>query len=165
MKWRKYLLPPLVLLTAASGLYHLQIRLDTYVHARYRTDFVYLPEVRFLKPFLLGFEHIVADYYWIETVLYFGEHATDAVQPINWQGIAGSLKAPVIEDWEKPDLGQLSKALNFITDLDPSFAFPYIFGGIFLSSKAGEVDQAIALLEKGRLVGVVVGSFARRCSY
>ena len=68
MKWRKYLLPPLVLLAAASSLYHLQIRLDTYVHARYRTDVVYLPEVRFLKPFLLGFEHIVADYYWIETV-------------------------------------------------------------------------------------------------
>jgi hypothetical protein len=39
--------------------------------------------------------------------------------------------------------------LDRLTTVDPHFLFPYIFGGVYLMMDTGEIDEALALLNKG----------------
>jgi hypothetical protein len=133
-----------------STAYGLQTQLDTTIHRRQVEEFTNLPTGKSLSPLLAGFDLLAADYYWIRTVLYFGRYVPAADMPVELGSWAKGNKAPYTGEWEKPALETLYPALNLVTDLDPLFVTPYTFGGLFLSSKAGEVQQALDLLAKGR---------------
>ena len=68
----------------------------------------------------------MADVFWVKASLYFGEqYLTDK------------------------NYTYLYHLLDFVTDLDPRFIVPYLFGGVVLPLEAKAVDEGIQLLEKG----------------
>ena len=81
----------------------------------------------------LGYDTIIADVYWMRTVVYFGQQRLSQREDKNY------------------DL--LYPMLDFVTTLDPRFTVAYRFGSIFLSEPPpggpGRPDQAIVLLERG----------------
>ena len=84
-----------------------------------------IPSGDLLKPFTLGFNQVIADYFWIKTVGYFGEH--------------------LMSDRNYPWLYHM---LDLVTTLDPHCIWPYYFGGIILSLEAHQVDQSNLILKK-----------------
>jgi hypothetical protein len=84
----------------------------------------------------LGFDSLLADLYWIRTVVYFGRQRLSDDADKNYD-----LLAPLLE---------------LVTTLDPHFTVAYRFGAFFLSEPPpdgpGRPDLAISLLERG--VGV-----------
>jgi len=78
----------------------------------------------FLQYADFGFHQVVADFIWLELIQYFG---------------GGDFTKRY---YALPDL------LNTITDLDPKFIYPHTFGMLVLPHQ-GDVDEAIALGEKG----------------
>ena len=80
----------------------------------------------------LGFDNLVADVYWMRTVIYFGGQ----------RRATGAMK-----------FDQLFPLLDLVTSLDPDFRMAYRFGAIFLAEEypggAGRPDQAVQLLHKG----------------
>jgi hypothetical protein len=88
-------------------------------------SYIYIPSAKFLKPFTMGFNQVIADYFWIKTVGYFGEH--------------------LMSDRKYPWLYPL---LDLVTTLDPQFIWPYYFGGIVLSLEAHQVEQSNLILKK-----------------
>jgi len=88
-------------------------------------SYLYIPSAKFLKPFTLGFNQVIADYFWIKTVGYFGEH--------------------LMSDRHYPWLYPM---LDLVTTLDPQFIWPYYFGGITLSLEAQQVEQSNLILKK-----------------
>jgi hypothetical protein len=87
--------------------------------------YVYIPSGNFLKPFTFGFNQVIADYFWIKTVGYFGEH--------------------LMSDRNYPWLYHI---LDLVTTLDPQFIWPYYFGGITLSLEAHQVEKSNLILKK-----------------
>jgi hypothetical protein len=86
---------------------------------------MYIPSGEFLKSFTIGFEQLIADYFWIKTIGYFGEH--------------------LMSDRNYPWLYHI---LDLVTTLDPQFIWPYYFGGITLSLEAQQVEQSNLILKK-----------------
>lgn len=86
-----------------------------------------------LKRVSLGFNNLIADVYWIRSVVYYG----------------GKRRSPV----EARDYSLLDPLLTFVTTLDPQFRVAYRFGAIFLTEAypdgPGRPDRAIALLTRG----------------
>lgn len=80
--------------------------------------------VEFLKIADFGFHQIIADFFWLETIQYFGGG-----------------------DFNKK-YRALPNLLKTITDLDLNFTYPYIFGMLILPHQ-GDLNQAIELGEKG----------------
>jgi tetratricopeptide (TPR) repeat protein len=92
------------------------------------TEYVYLPDARFLRIASLGHSAAVADILWFRTISYFGGHyRTDRSYP-----------------W-------LTKMCDLVTDLDPQAFAVYRFAGVILPWEANRPDDGIALLEKGLL--------------
>jgi tetratricopeptide (TPR) repeat protein len=87
---------------------------------------LYIPSGRHLKAFSLGFPDVAADALWMRAIGYYGGHA--------------------LTDREYPWLHNI---LDQITNLDPAFRFPYLFGGIVLAIEGKTGEQSIALLRKG----------------
>lgn len=81
----------------------------------------------------LSFDSLVADVYWIRTVVYFGGQRRSERGSKNFD--------------------QLFPLLDLVTSLDPHFRVAYRFGSIFLAEPPpggpGRIDQAIQLLQKG----------------
>jgi hypothetical protein len=81
----------------------------------------------------LGFDALVADVYWMRTVVHYGGQRLDE---------GGTRRYDLL--WPLLDL---------VTSLDPRFRVAYRFGAIFLTeaypSGPGRPDQSIALLQKG----------------
>jgi hypothetical protein len=80
----------------------------------------------------LGFDNLVADAYWIRSVVYYGGQRRSS---------------------GTPNYDLLYPLLDLVTTLDSRFSAAYRFGAIFLTegypAGPGRPDQAIALLEKG----------------
>jgi len=108
------------------GAFSLHLRLDAMgtEHTSMQV-YMYVPSGRFLKPFTLGFNQLVADYFWIKTISYFGDH--------------------LMSDRKYPWLYHM---LELVTTLDPQCIWPYYFGGIILSLEAGQVEQSNLILRK-----------------
>lgn len=87
---------------------------------------MYVPTGRHLKALTLGFSNLAADVLWIKAIGYFGGHA--------------------LSDREYPWLHHI---LDQVTTLDPSFKYPYLFGGIVLAVERESAEESIALLTKG----------------
>lgn len=89
----------------------------------------------------LGYKNLVADVYWMRSVVYYGgrrHHRT--IEP-------ESAAAP------STNFEQLFTLLDLVTTLDPHFKVAYRFGSIFLADTyptgPGRPDLAIALLQRG----------------
>lgn len=89
-------------------------------------NLLYLPSGRHLKALTLGFSNLAADVLWIKAIGYFGGHA--------------------LTDREYPWLHHI---LDQLTTLDPTFEYPYLFGGIVLSVERESAGESSALLIKG----------------
>lgn len=90
-------------------------------------DVVYVPVnssfVRLLAP---ADPLLLADFLWMRTAYYFGQHA--------------------LTDREYPYLLYL---LDLITDLDPGWKYPYLFGSVVLPTEAEAAEEGFYLIDKG----------------
>ncbi|MEP7148615.1 MAG: hypothetical protein ABI857_07000 [Acidobacteriota bacterium] len=91
---------------------------------------------RQMKGFVFGAEGLVADWYWMNSLQYFGKKIT-----------AVGLENLNLDDMSALNPRLLYPYLNNATDLDPHFIAPYSYGATILP--AIDTEQAIALTEKG----------------
>ncbi len=85
-----------------------------------------LPPPAALRVASLGFHGTAADAVWLLTIQYIGGHLTS--------------------DRRFPELKRL---VETVVALDPHFVDAYTLGALFLSYSAGDIAEAIALLERG----------------
>lgn len=83
----------------------------------------------------LGFNGLVADWYWTRSLQYVGRKILSA--PENTQ----------IDHLGQLNLGLLAPLLDNATTLDPQFIEPYLYAAVVLSDV--DVEQAISILRKG----------------
>ncbi len=117
----------LILLVILIGLLVVvEIEFFEWIPRREGEEFLFFPSGKFVGGIASGFESLFADFIWIESGVYFGEHR--------------------ITDREYPFLYHI---LNVLTDLDPRFLPAYTIGGILISDDVKRVDLSIKLLNKG----------------
>lgn len=88
--------------------------------------FMYLPEGEYLRVAVLGYEQVVADFLWIQTIQAMGERKVTE-EAGRW----------------------IYHALDVITTLDPKFVRVYEAGGIALTTLVVLPEESNRLLEKG----------------
>lgn len=128
---RAYLLAIAILMAAAVAL---QVWRDRgWVPYEPATSVMWVPNAQWVRGAALGFDTVLADVYWIRTVVYFGRQRLSAREDKNY------------------DL--LFPLLDLVTLLDPRFAIAYRFGALFLTEPPpggpDRPDQAIELLQRG----------------
>ena len=85
-----------------------------------------LPRGEYLKPMLLGYQHVGADFLWLQLLQVLGKKKTTADE----------------YEW-------IYHALDVITTLDPQYDYAYYVGGVVLTNLANRTDLSNRLLEKG----------------
>ena len=85
-----------------------------------------LPKGEYLKPALLGYDHLGADVLWLRLVQVVGKKRNSADE----------------YEW-------MYHAFDVITTLDPQYAYAYYAGGVILGDLANRPDLSIRLLERG----------------
>jgi hypothetical protein len=87
----------------------------------------------------LGFDNLMADLYWMRTVVYYGGKRR--------------ANAAIAATAQPENFDSLYPFLDLVTSLDPHFRVAYRFGAIFLTEEfprgPGRPDLAIALLQRG----------------
>lgn len=96
-------------------------------------DTLYVRSSEILKRASLGFTGLMADAYWINTTLYFGEK-------FQQQRLAG-------EAFDVRQLDLLQPMLELVTELDPRHVAAYRFGGFFL--QYDNPAEAINFIQQG----------------
>jgi hypothetical protein len=86
----------------------------------------FVPQSEKIRPYLLGFHTVYADYLWIRTTLYFGSHYMSDRQ----------------YEW-------LIHMVDLVTRLHPSFYPAYEFAGLMIPEVCGNPDAARIILERG----------------
>lgn len=89
-------------------------------------DLAHLPKGEYLKPTLLGYHHLAADFLWLRTIQVLGKGANTASE----------------YEW-------LYHALDVITTLDPHYDFVYRVAGITMTELANRPELSNRILEKG----------------
>jgi hypothetical protein len=96
------------------------------VDHRAPSSMAYVPQTEKIKPFLLGFHTVYADYLWIRTTLYFGGHyLTDRQYP-----------------W-------LVHMVDLVTKLNPHLYPAYEFAGLMIPDVCKNPAAARIILERG----------------
>ena len=117
-------------------------------------DLYYVGNSNYIKIISAGFESIVADVYWIKSILYFGRRSIITDYPMVGKQLADDgTDTPEFALWKKEVKQRyryLPGLINMVVELEPNFQAPYLFGGLMISMKAGEVDKSIALLNKAK---------------
>jgi hypothetical protein len=116
----------LALAVLGGAVFQIQALMDDAFPRRRVEQLLYLPSGAHLRPAVLGFDLVTADYFWLKTIGYFGGH--------------------YMADRKYPWLAHI---LNLVTDLDPRYRVVYYFGGLVLAVEASQVDESTALLKKG----------------
>lgn len=97
------------------------------------TPLLWLQQPATVRRLALGFDALVADMYWIRTVVYFGQQRLAASGDSTYEA--------------------LYPMLNLVTALDPRFKTAYRFGAVFLSERPpggpDRPDLALRLLQHG----------------
>lgn len=88
-----------------------------------------------LKGFSLGFEGLLADWYWTQSLQYIGDKVLKSKQDVN------------LENLQPLNPRLLYPMLDAATDLDPHFLAVYSYGAVVLP--AVDPSQAIKIAEKG----------------
>ena len=78
-----------------------------------------------MKVAVLGYNNVVADLYYLKAHQYVGT-----------------------QEVRKADFPQLYPIIDLVTDLDPKFLTPHLFGGLVLSLSGMHVDESILILKK-----------------
>jgi hypothetical protein len=86
----------------------------------------FIPRSDKVKPYMLGYETVYAQYLWIRTMLYFGEHY-DGDRDFRW----------------------LVSMVDMVTRLNPRFYPAYEFAGLMLPRFGNAPDAARVILERG----------------
>lgn len=94
---------------------------------RIRTEeLLYYPSGFGVRQASLGYEVAAADIAWLRGIQYYGEHR--------------------ITD-QKYDL--IGHVMDIVTDLDPSFVQPYVFGAFVMAQEMKQPERGLDLLERG----------------
>jgi hypothetical protein len=93
-----------------------------------KEELFYYPSGRFLRQAVLGYDHAAATLAWLRAVQYYGEH--------------------VIRDRR---FDMMYHVCDVITDLDPGFEEPYVFGSFVLLTEGKRPLEGMRLLDKGRM--------------
>ena len=124
--YRRHFCLIVLLACFALGVHATQRRLeDMHLGHKSMDVYMYIPSGEFLKPFTLGYNQLVADFFWIRAISYFGDE----------------LKASGQYPW-------LYHILDLVTTLDPNFKWPYYFGAMVLSLEANQVEKSNIILRK-----------------
>lgn len=90
-------------------------------------EVTYLPSAAVIKPASLGFQELVADYYWLKAIQYFGTESNQTSQRLR----------------------HLYSLVDLVTDLAPDFEYAYRFGAITMVLFDTNGDLAAKILGKG----------------
>jgi tetratricopeptide (TPR) repeat protein len=153
-----------------------QVELDKHREIRFVDNRpVFLPRGKILTALTMGHRGLVSDWLWINTVLYYGRRVVDednryyqyavekgriqkelapAAHPDSLSNnpllkLQGKLGHVLYRFKSRGLVNYIYPMLDAITTLDPHFIFPYVFGGVYVLMDTGEIDAAVALLEKG----------------
>jgi hypothetical protein len=89
-------------------------------------ELLYYPSGRFLKEAALGYDQAAAAWTWLRTVQYYGAHRRGDRQ-----------------------FDMMYHLCDVVTDLDPSFTEPYLFGSYVLFTDGRKPEEGERLLKKG----------------
>jgi len=89
-------------------------------------ELLYYPSGFLVRQASLGYETAAADAAWLRGIQYYGEHR--------------------MTDQKYVLIGHV---MSIVTDLDPRFLQPYIFGALVLAQELKRTDEGLALLDKG----------------
>lgn len=92
----------------------------------YLYDNLYLPSGKFIEQASLGYNQLAADLTWFSAIQYYGGYRQ-----------------------EHHDLAYFAGLIDIVTDLDPHFVFPYVFGAVVMSEDLKAFPEAVTLLRKG----------------
>jgi tetratricopeptide (TPR) repeat protein len=96
-------------------------------------DILYFSSPSVVKRMALGYENLLADFYWMRTIQYYGRRDDANKRPVRFKN--------------------LSTLLDITTTLDPYLFDAYRMGSVFLAEPnpigAGQPQEAIKLLDKG----------------
>ena len=90
-------------------------------------ELLYYPNGQFLKEAALGYDQAASTMAWLRTVQYYGEHKRG-----------------------DQEFDYMYHLCDVVTDLDPHFEEPYIFGSFVLHSEGGRPAEGMDLLAKAR---------------
>lgn len=89
-------------------------------------ELLYYPSGVMVRQAAMGYETAAADLAWLRGIQYYGHHRlTDQMY------------------------GLIGHVMEIVTDLDPHFIQPYVFGAFVLAQELKRPDRALELLEKG----------------
>ena len=112
------------LLVACAGLVHREAG-PRFAQAR-EEELLYYPSGFMVRQAALGYETAAADIAWLRGVQYYGEHR--------------------LTDQKFEMIGHV---MQIVTELDPQFVEPYVFGGFVLAQEMAKPDRGLELLERG----------------
>ena len=96
-------------------------------------DLLYFNSPAAVKSMALGYDNLLADFYWMRAIQYYGRREEADKRPLRYKN--------------------LSTLLDITTTLDPNLVDAYRAGGIFLAEPdplgAGQPHEALKLLDKG----------------
>jgi tetratricopeptide (TPR) repeat protein len=101
------------------------IRLDRLHREQAAVTPIFFPRVEVLRPALLGFQRLAADFWWLRTIQYFGGRVE-----------------------RQENFPQLYQLVDMTVSLDQAFLDAYLYGGLFLVI-AKQYPQAIQIYRKG----------------
>lgn len=101
-------------------------RVDAYRNRPYLYTNIYLPSGKLVEQASLGYRELAADWIWFQAVQYYGGYAL-----------------------QQHDLAYFNGLIDIVTDLDPHFQFPYIFGAVVMSQDMGDLERGVEVLKKG----------------
>jgi tetratricopeptide (TPR) repeat protein len=87
---------------------------------------LYLPSGRFVEQASLGYHELASDMVWFQAVQYYGGYALS-----------------------QHDLAYFGGLIDIVNELDPHFAFPYIFGAVVMAQDMGDFDRGIHTIRRG----------------
>lgn len=89
-------------------------------------ELAYFPSGKMVRVASLGFDGLASDAAFLRAIQYYGEHRrTDRQYPYT------------------------KHLFDITTELDPKFVTPYLFGALVLADDTKQLDDAVALLERG----------------
>jgi len=132
----KALVTATALICLLSGAALSTARVEKFNNRPYLHDNLYLPSGKFVEQASLGYKEMVADLVWFNAVQYYGGYRQ-----------------------AHHDLAYFEGLINIVTDLDPHFTFPYVFGAAVMSQDLERPDRAVALLKKGMVQNPTNGEF------
>jgi len=103
------------------------VRLDESPRENTIFDKEVLPSTEAAKLISLGYEHVVADYYWLRAISHFGDRRM-----------------------HKHEYPNLLGFLELVLALDPKFSAGYFFAGSVLNTSGDNLEDAMRILKKGR---------------